>query len=190
MKREVTILLNKWSDSGDRAVLDELFPIIYKELRNLAAYRLKGEKQNHTLQPTELAHEAYLKLVDQDSYGFKSRTQFFALAARMMRNILVDHAKSKQTVKRGGEMQKVSLEKTIVAVPEMDLDIIALDNELINLAKLDETKCYIVELKFFGGLTTNEISEVVGKSVATVEREWAFSRAWLNKKLKTYINEN
>ncbi len=184
MKNDVTILLNKWSDSGDRAVLDELFPIIYKELRNLAAHRLGNEKPNHTLQPTELAHEAYLKLVDQNSYGFKNRTQFFALAAKMMRNILVDYAKSKQAVKRGGEMQKVSLEKTIISIPELDLDVIALDEELKNLAKMDEVKCQIVELKFFGGLTTKEIAEVIGKSTATVEREWSFSRVWLHKKLK------
>lgn len=177
-------MLNKWSDSGDQAILDELFPIIYQELRNLAVHRLKGEKQNHTLQPTELAHEAYLKLVDQNSYGFKNRTQFFALAAKMMRNILVDHAKSKQAVKRGGEMQKVALEKTIIAIPEMDLDILALDESLRDLAKLDELKCQIVELKFFGGLTTKEIAEVTGKSTATVEREWSFSRAWLHQKLK------
>ena len=149
MKGNLTQLLNNWSDSGDRAILDELFPIIYQELRNLAVRRLKGEKQNHTLQPTELAHEAYLKLVDQNSYGFKNRTQFFALAAKMMRNILVDHAKSKKAVKRGGEMKKVSLEKTIVAVAEMDLDILALDSELENLAKIDKEKCQIVELKFF-----------------------------------------
>ena len=184
MKGNLTKLLNNWSDSGDRAILDELFPIIYQELRNLAVRRLKGEKQNHTLQPTELAHEAYLKLVDQNSYGFKNRTQFFALAAKMMRNILVDHAKSKKAVKRGGEMQKVSLEKTIVSIAEMDLDILALDSELKKLAEMDEDKCQIVELKFFGGLTTKEIAEVTGKSTATVEREWSFSRAWLHQKLK------
>ncbi len=183
MKGNLTTLLNNWSDSGDRAILDELFPIIYQELRNLAVRRLKSEKRNHTLQPTELAHEAYLKLVDQNPYGFKNRTQFFALAAKMMRNILVDHAKSKKAVKRGGELQKVSLEKTIVAIAEMDLDILALDSALKNLAKMDEDKCQIVELKFFGGLTTKEIAEVTGKSTATVEREWAFSRAWLHQKL-------
>ena len=184
MKGNLTELLNNWSDSGDRAILDELFPVIYQELRNLAVNRLKSEKQNHTLQPTELAHEAYLKLVDQNSYGFKNRTQFFALAAKMMRNILVDHAKSKKAVKRGGEMQKVALEKTIVSIAEMDLDILALDSELKKLAKMDEEKCQIVELKFFGGLTTKEIAEVIGKSTATVEREWSFSRAWLHQKLR------
>ncbi len=184
MSEKVTILLNKWSDSGDRAILDELFPIIYDELRKLAISRLLKEKRNHTLRPTELAHEAYLRLVDQKAYGFNSRTQFFALAAKMMRNILVDYAKSKQAAKRGGDKQKVSLEKTIVAVPEMDLDILALDRELNKLGELDETKTQIVELKFFGGLTTKEISKVIGKSTATVEREWAFSRAWLHGKLK------
>lgn len=189
MKENVTKLLNDWSKSGDRAILDELFPIIYKELRNLAINRLKSEKQNHTLQPTELAHEAYLRLVDQNSYGFQNRTQFFSLAAKMMRNILVDYAKSKNAVKRGGDMQKVSLEKTIVAVPEMDLDIIALDSELKKLSEIDEIKSQIVELKFFGGLTTKEIAEIVNKSISTVEREWAFSRAWLHQKLKAK-NEN
>lgn len=184
MNKSITNLLQKWSDSGDRAVLDELFPIIYDELRKLAVSRLKNEKSNHTLQPTELAHEAYLKLVDQKAYGFKNRTQFFALAAKLMRNVLVDHAKSKQAVKRGGELQKVSMEKTIIAVPEMNLDILALDETLQQLEKLDELKSRVVELKFFGGLTTEEISRFLGKSVATIEREWSFSRAWLHQKLK------
>ena len=184
MAEDVTKLLNEWSESGDRAVLDEIFPIVYKELKRIAINRLKGEKRNHTLQPTELAHQAYIGLVDQHVKGFENRTQFFALASKMIRNILVDHAKSKNALKRGGDLERVSSEVTIVATPEMDLDILALDEALSSLAKKDERKCQIVELKFFVGLTTKEISEVVGKSVATVEREWSFSRAWLHQKLK------
>jgi len=185
VEENVTKLLEDWSDSGDQAALDRLFPIVYTELKRIAINRLKSESDNHTLQPTELAHEAYMKLVDIKAAGFQSRTQFFGLASKMMRNILVDHAKSKNALKRGGENEKVSLEKTIVSVSEMNLDIVALDQAMKNLAKMDETKSQIVELKFFGGLTTKEIAEIIGKSVATVEREWAFSRAWLHQKLKT-----
>ncbi|MCB1025040.1 MAG: sigma-70 family RNA polymerase sigma factor [Acidobacteria bacterium] len=181
---DVTQLLNKWSTSGDSSALEEVFPAVYQELKRIAIGRLKRENHNHTLQPTELAHEAYLRLTEQNAKGFENREQFFALVSKMMRHILVDYARAKRSSKRGGDMQKISLEKTIVSMPEMDLDVLALDEALKQLAKNDVQKCQIVELKFFGGLTTQEISDVVGKSSATIEREWAFSRAWLLKRLK------
>ena len=183
MKKNVTTLLGKWSESGNREALDELLPIVYEELHRLAIHRLQNENGNHTLQPTELTHEAYLQLIKQNPYGFKNRTQFFALAAKLMRNILVDHAKAKHAAKRGGNLRKVSIGKTLVSVKGMDLDILALDTALQALALRDELKCRVVELKFFGGLTTSEIAEVVNRSTATVEREWAFSRAWLHNEV-------
>lgn len=183
MSEKVTQLLMKWSDSGDRSVLDELFPIVYNELKRIAIHRLKNENHGHTLQPTELAHEAYLKLVDQKTYGFENRAQFFALAAKMMRSILVDYAISKKAQKRGGDQKKISLERTVIEVPGMNLDILALDLSLNKLAAMDELKSRIVELKFFGGLTTSEIADAVGKSDSTVEREWVFSKAWLHNEM-------
>ncbi|MEZ5345290.1 MAG: sigma-70 family RNA polymerase sigma factor [Pyrinomonadaceae bacterium] len=181
---DVTQLLNEWSKSGDPTVLERVFPVVYKELKRIAIGKLRRENENHTLQPTELAHEAYLSLAGQNARGFENREQFFALVSKVMRHILVDHARKKNASKRGGDLQKIPMEKTLISVSEMDLDVLALDEALKQLANNDEPKCQIVELKFFGGLTTREISDFTGRSVATIEREWAFSRAWLLKRLK------
>lgn len=184
MSKNVTQLLQKWSESGDRTVLDELLPLVYKELKRIAVNYLQKEDGSHTLQPTALVHEAYLRLVDQNVYGFENRTQFFALAAKMMRNVLVNHAEAKRAAKRGGKLNKVDFEETILAFPELNLDILALDEALKQLMSIDETKSHIVELKFFGGLTTSEIARTMKLSTATIEREWAFSRAWLHQKMQ------
>lgn len=168
---------------GNREALDALLPLVYNELRRIAANYLSQERRDHTLQPTALVHEAYLRLVNQHSVDWRNRAQFYGLAANMMRRILIAHADKKRAEKRGAGGEKVSLEETVVSAGEIDLDLLALDEALNLLAELDEEKAQLVEMKFFGGMTIQEISEVTGKSTATVEREWAFARGWLLKKL-------
>ena len=167
-------------DVGDRRALDRMLPVVYGELRRLAAHYLSHERPGHTLQPTALVHEAYLRLVDQRRADWRNRAQFLGLAAGMMRRILVNHARDRAAAKRGGDAERVSL--SLVEAPSggsPDVDIIALEDALQRLAALDERKSRVVELKFFGGLTTAEIAEVLQLSGATVEREWSFARAWL-----------
>lgn len=177
---DVTQMLVRYGE-GDKAALDSLLPLVYDELRRIAANYLQRERADHTLQPTALVHEAYLRLINQRAVDWRNRAQFYGLAAKMMRRILVNHAAAHHAQKRGGE--KVSLEEVTISVGERDLGLLALDEALNQLAKLDESKTRIVELKFFGGLTTEEAAEVTGKSTATVEREWAFARSWLYKTL-------
>lgn len=177
---DVTQMLARYGE-GDKTVLDELLPLVYDELRRIAANYLQKERADHTLQPTALVHEAYLRLINQRRVDWRNRAQFYGLAAKMMRRILVNHAAAHHAQKREGE--KVSFEEVTVSVGEQDLGLLALDEALNQLAKLDELKTRIVELKFFGGLTTEEVAEVTGKSTATVEREWAFARSWLYKTL-------
>lgn len=184
MGKSVTELLFEWGEHRNREVLDDLLPLVYDELRALAAGYLRNEPAGHTLQPTALVHEAYLKLVDTHAVSFRDRAQFFALSAKIMRNILVNHAEAKRAQKRGGNWEKVTGDATILAFPEVDLDVLALDTALTELAEFDSNKSQIVELKFFGGLTTAETSEVTGRSIATIEREWAFARGWLYQKLQ------
>jgi len=180
---DITQLLIAYSN-GDHRALEMLMPLVYSQLRNIAARKLSRERHDHTLQPTALVHEAYLQLVNQHSVNWRNRAQFYALAAQMMRRILINYATARQTEKRGGGAQKVSLEDTIVAVHEFNVDLMALDEALENLAKLDQQKTDLVEMKFFGGMTTEQIAEVTGKSTATIEREWTFARSWLYKTLK------
>jgi len=165
--------------NGQNGALNQILPHIYDELRRLAGYYMSRERPDHTLQPTALVHEAYLRLIDQRRVDWKNRAQFFGLAANMMRRILVNHARDRAAGKRGGDAVKVTLsvEPGIFAVPE--LTVLALDEALEKLAQVDERKRRIVEFKFFTGLTTEEIAEVLGISSATVEREWKFARAWL-----------
>lgn len=170
------------SSNGDRAALDALLPLVYDELRCLAARYLARERPDHTLQPTALVHEAYLRLVDQHSVDWRNRAQFYGLAANMMRRVLVNHATAHRAEKRG-RGEKVSLEETSIALDDLNLDLLALDEALRSLARFDEEKVRLVEMKFFGGMTTEEIAEVTGKSTATVERDWAFARSWLYKTL-------
>ena len=178
---DVTQMLVAYSN-GDREALDALLPLVYDELRRLAASYLSRERRDHTLQPTALVHEAYLRLVDQRSVNWRNRAQFYGLAANMMRRILVNYAVARRAEKRGGE-KKVQLDDETVSLDDLDLDLLALDEALASLAKFDEQKVRIVEMKFFGGMTTREISEAMTQSTATIEREWAFARGWLYKTL-------
>ena len=181
---ELTELLAAYGN-GRREVLDELLPVVYAELRRIAANYLARERADHTLQPTALVHEAYLRLVNQRNVDWRNRAQFYGLAAQMMRRILVNHAEARQAQKRGDGAGKVPLDEFTISFQEQNLDVLALHEAMNELAHLDEQKSKIVELKFFGGLTTEEIAEVTGLSIRSVEREWAFARAWLYKALFT-----
>ena len=174
----VTRLLLDWSD-GDERARDEMMPLVYDELRRLAALYLHRERRDHTLQPTALVHEAYLRLVDQRQVNWKNRAQFVGLAAVMMRRILVNHARDRAAGKRGGDLRKVPLSDADEPGKPQDVDVIVLHEALDQLCDIDPRKSRIVELKFFGGLTTNEIAEVLQLSPATIERDWSFARAWL-----------
>jgi RNA polymerase sigma factor (TIGR02999 family) len=174
----VTRLLLDWSDGNERA-RDEMLPLVYDELRRLAASYLVRERHDHTLQPTALVHEAYLRLVDQRQVNWKNRAQFVGLAAVMMRRILVNHARDRAAGKRGGDLRKVPLSDADESTKPRDVDVIVLHEALEQLGAIDSRKSRIVELKFFGGLTTSEIAEVLQISPATIERDWTFARAWL-----------
>ena len=174
----ITQLLIGYS-KGDRSALDEMLPLVYNELKRLASYYLNREREGHTLQTTALVHEAYLRLVDQQQVNWKNRSQFLGIAAEMMRRILVNHARDRAVQKRGGDAKRVSLSIVSESGDQPDIDLIALDQALNQLCELDVRKARIVELKFFGGMTTEETAEVLGISTATVEREWNHSRAWL-----------
>ena len=174
----VTRLLLDWSD-GDERARDEVLPLVYDELRRLAAMYLLRERHDHTLQPTALVHEAYLRLVDQRHVNWRNRAQFVGLAAVMMRRILVNYARDRAAGKRGGDLQKVPLSDADEPGRPQDVDVIVLQDALDQLSAIDSRKSRIVELKFFGGLTTNEIAEVLQLSPATIERDWSFARAWL-----------
>jgi RNA polymerase sigma factor (TIGR02999 family) len=163
-------------------VLDEMLPLVYEELHRLASGYLARERSDHTLQPTALVHEAYLRLVPQHGVDWGNRAQFLGVAAGMMRRILVNHARDRAAAKRGGAPRRVSLSNVdLPAAPAgaPDVDIIVLEDALVRLAALDERKAKVVELRFFGGLTMQEVAEVLAISLATVERDWTFSRAWL-----------
>ncbi|HEX8474968.1 MAG TPA: sigma-70 family RNA polymerase sigma factor [Pyrinomonadaceae bacterium] len=175
---EVTRLLIQLTD-GNRTVLDELLPLIYHELRSLAANYLRRERHGHTLQPTALVHEAYLRLIDQTQVRWQNRAHFFGVAAQMMRRILVDYARGHGANKRGGEFQKLSLDENIDVSGERASELVALDDALNALAAIDEQKSRIVELRFFGGLSVEETAEVLGVSAPTVKRQWRMAKAWL-----------
>ncbi len=179
---DVTQMLISYGQ-GDRAALDALLPLVYDELRVIARSYLRQERPDHTLQPTGLVHEAYLRLINQHRVDWRNRAQFFGLAASMMRRILVNHAESKRAQKRGGGIEKVSLDEVAASRDENVVDLLALNEVLLRLERMDKLKSEIVELKFFGGLTIDEIAEVTKTSTATVEREWAFARGWLYKAL-------
>ena len=178
----VTRLLVEWSQ-GSQAALDELFPIVYDELRRLARGYLRHEAPGHTLQPTALVHEAYLRLIDQRGVNWQNRAQFFGLSAQMMRRILVNHAVSRRTAKRGGDARKVPMDEAIDLFEVRSVDLVALDEAMTALAAFDPRQSHIVELRFFGGLTIDETAEVTGVSAATVKREWTAARLWLLREL-------
>ena len=179
---QVTLLLSRWR-AGDREALDALLPLVYEELRRLARHYLQLERPDHTLQSTALVHEAYVRLLGQNPPDWKSRSHFFGVAARLMRQILVDHARSHQAAKRGGNSLKLTLSDGLVGRKGRDLDVIALDNALNSLAQLNPQHCQIVELRFFSGLTIEDTSEALGISPATVKRSWTTARAWLFREM-------
>ena len=180
----ITQLLIDWS-KGDHAALEKLMPLVYSELRRLASNYLRRERGEHTLQPTALVNEAYLKLIDQRNPKWQNRAHFFGIAAQLMRRILVDHARQHQAVKRGGaEQQRISLTGAEALAQQPEVDLLALNEALDELAKMDPQQSRIVELKFFGGLSIEEIAEVLGVGHATVERDWKMARAWLRRKLE------
>src|ERR1044072_8528923 len=184
-QQEVTRLLVRLTD-GDRGVLDDLLPVVYGELRRLAASYLRKERVGHTLQPTALVHEAYMRLVDQTQVQWQTRAHFFGVAAQMMRRILVDHARAHEAEKRGGEFQKLSLDENLDAAgAERDVNLVALDDALNRLAEMDPQKSKIVELRFFGGLSVEETAEVLGVSAPTVKRQWRMAKAWLYGQVKS-----
>lgn len=163
----------------------ELAPVIYQELRRLASSYLRKERPGHTLQPTALIHEAYLRLVDQNTPQFQSRAHFLGVAAQLMRQILVDHARAQRAAKRGGDARKVPLEEALVYSYEKSGELVALDDALRDLAALDERKCRVIEMRFFGGLSVEEIGQALNISVATVGRELRLAQAWLYRAMST-----
>ena len=175
---KVTQLLVAWSE-GDQSALETLTPLVHEELRRLAHHYMKGERPGQTLQTTALVNEAYVKLIDQKRVKFENRSQFFALAATLMRHVLVDYARSRKYLKRGGGAQKVSLDKAMVVSPERGADVIALDEALNKLTAIDARKGKVVELRFFGGLSVEETAEALEVSAVTVMREWSMAKAWL-----------
>ena len=182
--QEVTELLVAWSE-GDRAALDALMPVVYDELRRLARNHLSRERSDHTLQTTALVHEAYLRLIDQRSVNWQNRAQFFGIAAQMMRRILINHAKDRHAQKRQGYAAKVSLDEAVSFFEKREVDLMALDEALNGLATLDPQQAQIVELRFFGGLTIDEVSEVLNISPATTKREWDSAKLWLRRQLNS-----
>jgi RNA polymerase sigma-70 factor (ECF subfamily) len=180
---EVTQLLAKWAN-GNRQALDELTPLVYKELHQLAASYLRKERPGHTLQPTALVHEAYLRLVDQSSPAWQNRSHFFGVAARLMRQILVDHARRRRAGKRAGSKVKVSFDEALSFQDDRSRDLLALDSGLNALEKLDPRKCKAVELRYFGGLSMNEITQVLDVSAITVRRDLKMAEAWLHHEIQ------
>ena len=179
---EVTRLLQAWSD-GDVAALEQLTPLVYEELRRIAARYLARERPGHTLQTSALINEAYLRLVDARCLRWQNRAHFFAVSARVMRRILVDFARARQNLKRGGGACPVSLDEAMVAAPERGTDLLALNEALERLAVLSPRQSRVVELRYFGGLTEEEMAEVLSVSPRTVRNDWALARAWLFREL-------
>lgn len=178
----ITQLLEKWS-KGDEKALDQLMPLVYDELHRLAEGYLRRERREHTLQPTALVNELFLKFFDQNSMSWQNRAQFFGVAARIMRRILVDHARAHHSVKRGGDRLAVSLKDIAAFGAQPDADLLVLHDVLNQLEQLDPVQGRIVELRFFGGLTIRETAEVMDISHATVEREWRTAKAFLKREL-------
>jgi RNA polymerase sigma factor (TIGR02999 family) len=180
--RSITQLLLE-AKGGDRGALDQLMPVVYNELRRLAESYLRRERPDHTLQATALVNEAYLRLIDQKTVNWQNRAQFFGLAAKMMRRILVNHAEAHHAAKRGGHAQKLSLDEALSFFESAQVDLLALNTALNRLSTLDERQSEIIELRFFGGLTIEEIAEMLQISPATVKREWNMAKAWLKREI-------
>ena len=180
---EITRMLRDWNE-GSREVLDELLPLIYDELHRQAARYLRRERIDHTLQPTALINEAYLKLIDQREVDWQNRAHFFGIAAQAMRRILVDHARTRHRDKRGGEQENLPLDEAMtIAVEEKDIDLLALDEALTHLEKRDRQQARIVELRYFSGLSLEETAQALDISRTTAARDWAMAKAWLHREL-------
>jgi len=184
MAEGVTELLKAWGD-GDRGALDRLVPLVYAELKRRAGAQLARERGSHTLQPTALVHEAFLRLVDQRSARWQNRAQFFGVAAQLMRRILVDHARARAAAKRGGDALRISLDDASEAAVSPETDVLLLNRALERLAVLDPRQAQVVELRYFGGLSVEEVAAVLEVSEITVKRDWAMARAWLYRELTT-----
>lgn len=184
---EVTRLLMEWR-SGDKEALARLAPLVYKDLRRLAASYLKDERSDHTLQPTALVHEAFLRLLGRDRPDWRDRAHFYAVAAQLMRRILVDHARTRRRQKRGNGAINIPLQDAVVSAPEPPVDLVALDDALNGLAVIDARKSRIVELRYFGGLTIEETADLLGLSTATVIIETRLARAWLHSAIRKEAN--
>ena len=182
-QKDVTELLADLSQ-GQRRAADQLLPLVYTELRRLAAHYMRQERPDHTLQATAVVHEAYLRLVDRKHLSWQNRNCFVGVAAQVMRQILVDYARSHQAGKRGGEQQKVSLDEAIILAPEGVEGVAELDKALAHLEAMDLQQARIVELRFFGGMTVEETAALLGISPATVKREWSLAKAWLRREIK------
>lgn len=186
---DITLLLHA-AASGDRRDLDALMAAIYQDMRRLAVAHMSGERRDHTLSPTALVHEAYVKFVDQRNTDWKNRLHFFSVAARIIRRILIDHARERHALKRGGggshsnSLTLISIDEQNVASPTRDVDLLALDEAMLELAALDEQQARIVELRYFGGCTIDEIAELLSIGKRTVDREWQAARAWLFDRLR------
>jgi len=183
--RDVTLLLSTLT-RGDEAAASKLIPLVYDELRRLAASYMRREHEGHTLQATALVHEAYLKLVEQRSVTWQSRAHFFGVAAQLMRRILIDHARGHLRQKRGGEHKKVSLDETFVFSEQKSAELLAVNDALELLARVDSRQARVVELRFFAGLSVEEAAEVLGVSPKTVKRDWSVAKAWLYAELKAH----
>jgi len=179
---QLTELLVRWS-RGDREALDALVPEVYQELRRAARVRLANERAGHSLQPTDLVHEAFMRLEGYGRIAWKDRAHFFAVAARVMRRVLVDRARRRGAAKRGGPQRTVTLSESRSPARSMDVDVLALSQALARLAERDPRQCEVVELRYFGGLSQEEIAEVLGISVPTVKRDWRVAKLWLRREL-------
>jgi len=189
LPQEITQLLLHWSD-GDKSALDQLVPLVYPELRRLAKRHMAREDPAHTLQTSALINEAYLKLVDQQNINWQNRAHFFAVAAQVMRHILVDHARTRNYAKRGGGAPKLPLDEAVALTEQRAEELIALDDALRDLARLDARRSQIIELRFFGGLTLEETAEVMDMSPSTVQREWRAAKAWLHHTMTSHMKPN
>jgi RNA polymerase sigma factor (TIGR02999 family) len=180
--QQVTQLLNDWS-SGDQAARDRLMPLVYDELHRLAHQYMKRESKGHTLQTSALVNEAFVKLVDQKNVRWQNRAHFFGIAAQLMRRILVDHARSRETAKRGGGVQAISFDDALYVSDERSAEVVAVHEALEQLSQFDSRKGQVVELRFFGGLSIDETAQVLGVSPGTVMRDWTLAKAWLHREI-------
>ncbi len=183
LPQEFTQLLNNWR-KGDKTALDQMTPVLYEELRRIARHFLAGERPDHTLQPTALVHEAYMRLVDQRSVDWKNRAHFLGVAASMMRRILINHARAQQAAKREGYTHAIALEDAFGVFTDPQIDLVELNTALQELTELDPQQGRVVELRYFGGLTIEETAEAMGISPATVKREWGTARLWLLRQIE------